>query len=879
MNRRLGGLLGLEPGDLRKVAPLVAAYALTLTTLYVLKPARNAIFLDRLGVEQLPWVLLLVAVVGGITTSLYSRTASTLATERLVLTTFAGLFIVLVGFRFMVPLDAPWSVFLFYVFVQVFGLLTTSLIWLWANASFDPREARRTFGLIATGGIAGSIAGGLFTGQIAGLVGTLNLLLIAAGSTLVVLGILVWAPPTRNQPPAQREHAADDIADFRLPHLLAANAGMIAVAAVIVDVQFNDLVARTFVDADRKAAFFGRFFAGMSFFSLLFQMLVTPWLLRQHGVGPALGVLPTAIGAGALGMLAAPDLPFGALAKAADGSFRHSVHKAASEVVFLPVPGSVKRRTKLMIDTFIDTAATGLGALLVLAWTGVIGLTYGSLTPILLLVLATVGLITFRIRTAYVDAFRRAIETRKVDVSSLSTGLDEAAVLSALQVALSSDNPRQVLYGLELASSLRSSALTRTLKKLLGHKSGPIRRRALEALGQPADALPPETLADLAERDPELDVRCEAWVQMVSRDSGDAASRLAKLLDGPDPETALAVLSHLPSSTLAERLLTSDRVEAAARGNVGTQAALAGALASTGQHLDALMVLLESAPFSVRQAAIEGMARSKNPEFVQWLVPALSNRNLRGSVRRALAALGLPAAMAMDRLLDDPQVSLTVKRAAIWVLSEIEEPEAARALVVHLGTLEPILAREAIDALLRIRLRGQTLPQRRPLNGALDVRFDQLELIDQTLQRLGPVTSARCRLFRRALEERRESCVDEVFAMLAMLQPAEGVLDAYHNLHRPGLSRANAIEFLENTLPAGMRGRLIPVLEGHTAERPNSDAVLEQWLHQPDPWLRACAVFAWPDLRGAELAMLPWEDANPLVSETLRHVRRAAPAR
>ena len=51
--------------ELRRVAPITLAYGLVLASLYLLKPARNALFLDRQGIDELPYVLLLVAAVGG----------------------------------------------------------------------------------------------------------------------------------------------------------------------------------------------------------------------------------------------------------------------------------------------------------------------------------------------------------------------------------------------------------------------------------------------------------------------------------------------------------------------------------------------------------------------------------------------------------------------------------------------------------------------------------------------------------------------------------------------------------------------------------------------------------------------------------------------
>ena len=50
--------------DWRRVLPMTVAYGIVMASLYVLKPARNALFLNRFGIDQLPFVLMLVALVG-----------------------------------------------------------------------------------------------------------------------------------------------------------------------------------------------------------------------------------------------------------------------------------------------------------------------------------------------------------------------------------------------------------------------------------------------------------------------------------------------------------------------------------------------------------------------------------------------------------------------------------------------------------------------------------------------------------------------------------------------------------------------------------------------------------------------------------------------
>lgn len=152
-------LMDIRPGEGRRLWPIAGAYALVLASVYVLKPARNALFLDRLGIDQLPYVLMLVALVGGVTASVYSRYTQSVRIDRLVSGTLIFLIFNLLIFWWLLGIGADWVFYLFYVWVNLYGLMGISLLWLLANAVFNAREGRRLFGFIGSGGIAGAIGG------------------------------------------------------------------------------------------------------------------------------------------------------------------------------------------------------------------------------------------------------------------------------------------------------------------------------------------------------------------------------------------------------------------------------------------------------------------------------------------------------------------------------------------------------------------------------------------------------------------------------------------------------------------------------------------------------------------------------------------------
>lgn len=898
--------LGLTRDELRRTLPIAVGYGLVLASLYLLKPARNALFLQQQGIAELPFVLLLVAVVGGLTAAIYGSYAKATRIDRLIRITFVVMIGFLFGFRILLTTGWGWVVYAFYIWVALYGLLSTSLVWLLANAVFTTREARKVFGFIGTGGIAGAIVGGTFTSWAVKMMGTENLLLVCAGILLVVIGLLWPCKPTEQSPRRKRaKHDKDEglAGIMRSPLLrnLALTAGLIATVAVIVDIQFNEIVDRAYPDKDDKTAFFGQFFAYLSLIGFLFQLFVTPVILRSVGVGAAILVLPVAMGLGSAAILIAPGLFAAILAKGADGAFRHSVHKAATEVFFLPVPAESKSQAKLFLDTTVDTAFTGLGALLVLFLTGPLALGHPQLSYVTVPLVVVVVYVGTRMRRAYVDAFRTALEGRALDLEDLRHNLDEAGIIGALVPALSDGNERQIVYALGLLSSARSRALVAPLQSLLTHPSSEVRCRALLVLQQqpgPLDTAPIEALLS----DDDAKVRLEALTLVCKAQAAEATDILDRLLAGEDlrlVEAALQVAARRGPKTV-EALLTPARLQALltiAQDNLPTRAGLARALAGAEQPELAAVFwrLAQDEDPEVVRAAVQGLGDNRCADAADWVLDRLEDRALRGAARRALIRCGAPAIPALARAMEDANRPEGVQRMIPRILGEIPRQEAVEVLLTHLTRAEPQQRHHIVRALARLR-RGYAnlaFPKERVF-AAIHREAAGFFAARQSAAALAkdqpPPVDA---LLLRALQERQRRCVEDIFLLMALRYDPRDMATAYQGVISDRATvRASALEFLDNLLRRRIREVLLPIVEppplprfqdrarelfGATIES-RSDALIAQ-LEGDDPWLKACALYVLTPHERAQLhglIRLSAKDPRPLVREAAE--RAMAPA-
>ncbi|MBI2150502.1 MAG: hypothetical protein HYU27_07845 [Acidobacteria bacterium] len=140
-----------------------------------------------------------------------------------------------------------------------------------------------------------------------------------------------------------------------------------AIVTLIVDFQFKLIVQDAFQSKDDLTAFFGSFYAYIGFFSFLLQFLAGTRISERYGVRLTLLLLPLALLAGTLVLLAFPlRLWTGVLLKGSDGSLRYSIDKSTLELLYVPLPQYVKAEIKAVIDMVFQRFADGAGGILLL---------------------------------------------------------------------------------------------------------------------------------------------------------------------------------------------------------------------------------------------------------------------------------------------------------------------------------------------------------------------------------------------------------------------------------------------------------------------------------------------------------------------------------
>ena len=381
----------LAPGERAFTVLMLAYFFLVTTTFWVLKPLKKALFIqfyDQRGLDLFSWHLvaaegelvakflnMLVAIVAMVVFALLARR---LRRERLSLVLVGG-FVATFGLYALVlqqPRDgAIWS---FYLVGDLFSTLMVAAFFAFLNDTVSPAAAKRLYGPIGFGGVAGGVFGALVLSTLierlspaawlwvcAGLCLVVALVAAAAGRASRRLPASSRAAETKPEPrAAERRNPALEGAAlvFRSRYLLSivAIVGLYEIVSTVMDFQFTSTVARH-LQGDAIGAHMSRVFAITNGVSLLVQLFVTSFVMSRLGVGIALLVLPTTALVASTAFLVRPSLWVGSLLNVADNGFNYSINQSAKEALYVPTSPEEKYQAKAFIDMFVQRFAKTAG--------------------------------------------------------------------------------------------------------------------------------------------------------------------------------------------------------------------------------------------------------------------------------------------------------------------------------------------------------------------------------------------------------------------------------------------------------------------------------------------------------------------------------------
>lgn len=858
---------GIRSGEVR-ISLLMQLYIfLIITTLLIVKPTINALFLSKLTSDALPNAYLLVALVAIGSSFFYNKALKKFSLLKIVTATLIVSAAIFLSLKFLLNYDyfSTELLYFYYVWVAIFALLTTSQFWVLANLVFNIREAKRLFGFIGAGAITGGIFGGYLTNLLAPIIGNDNLMVIAS---LILLGCVpllqyIWKKKIKALGyfrQKQRSYATNE-SSFKLilksKHLtyIAGIVGVSVITAKLVDFQFSDLASKAISDPDDLASFFGFWFSTFNLVSLMIQLFLTRKIVGVWGVASTLILLPVGILVTVGLFIVFPELWVVILMKSVDGSLKQSINKAASEMLVLPVPTDIKNKTKSFIDVVVDSIATGIaGCLLIFV---IKGLDFGPV-EVSMLILALILIwfyFIYKVRKTYFQSFRQnLINFSDKHHLSKNKKRNHVSTNATILKVLEEGEESEILYMLSKINEIKDKRLKLAVVFLLDHPLDTIKAAAIRNLYLLDKGTAVEKVEELVNQKDDEVVLAAMQYLLTHTDINDLKI-FDTYLNHDNKYIASAALFCLAKESrdnqkLAERYSLDTRLEKGIEAvnlpsdhhRINETVELIKAIGFSGmpKYYSFIKAHFNNKNEEVIKAAIEAAGHSAHILFVDDLLGFLETKDFREEAEEALHHYGSGVIKMLLKRLKNNLISENTKRFIPNILSRFNNQESVNTLFTLLRNKDIIIRLEAAKALQEIKEKNKGLKFSK--KDVVRLILSECKLYHSTLiamelqkkitknYKLELVSdtemeeySARNSLIE-ILEKRLDHGLQQIFTLLELEYNSKDVNIAYNGIKSEKQEvRANAIEFLDTLLQPNLRHTLLPLVENTILSASNQE--------------------------------------------------------
>jgi AAA family ATP:ADP antiporter len=364
-----------RPAELRALLWSFGYFFCLLAGYYVLRPLRDEMGVAG-GVRNLQWLFTATFLVMLAAVPLYGALVARLPRRRFIPIVYRFFVLNLAVFWFFLFFEMEKTIVarVFFVWVSVFVLFAVSVFWSFMADLYSAEQGKRLFAFIAAGGTAGSLAGPALTIGLAELLGTANLLLVAAlFLELAVLCVRRLEPASLGrEEKVLRNNESEGLGGgalagiamvLRSPYLagILLWVSLLSVAATFLYFQQAGIVAAASEDPAARTRIFASVDLAVGLLTLAVQFFATGGLIARFGIGAALALLPAVFAAGFAVLAAAPGLAAVVAFQALQRTANFAVSNPAREALFTVAERGEKYKAKNVIDIVAVRGADAAG--------------------------------------------------------------------------------------------------------------------------------------------------------------------------------------------------------------------------------------------------------------------------------------------------------------------------------------------------------------------------------------------------------------------------------------------------------------------------------------------------------------------------------------
>lgn len=339
---------------------------------YILKTVREPLILADGSAELKAYAAAAQAALLFFVIPAYGWIATRMDRMRFIAVSNFALLAALAVFYFLVRMKVGVG-FAFYIWLGIFNVFVVAQFWSFANDLYSEEAGKRLFPIIGVGASLGAWAGSVFAESLFERLHVSGMIPLAGAGLLGYLA-LTWVVNRRfgeaaamrgqadkSRAPLSKEGGFELVLKNRYLRLIA----VLVLLLNVVNTTGGYILDRMLLSSlDGLGAvsgvarevvigqFYGSLFAWVNLLSLLFQLLLVPYLFRWIGVRGSLFILPCIALGGYSLLIAFPFLAVIQVAKIFENATDYSIQNTSRNALYLLTSREAKYKAKAAIETF-----------------------------------------------------------------------------------------------------------------------------------------------------------------------------------------------------------------------------------------------------------------------------------------------------------------------------------------------------------------------------------------------------------------------------------------------------------------------------------------------------------------------------------------------
>jgi len=816
MYRFLIHIADVRPSEARQALGFFCYFFLLTLSIYILKPVKEN-FLIGITPAWWPYADFITAGLIGFVVACNDRYAKRLSMRSYIsrITVFFAVSLLFLWAVFEAGIHGgagightlvrriwPIPVFVLSFWTDIFIVTSLTHFWFAVNDLFSLHQAKRIVSFFVMGGLLGGITGSLLTARLVQAMGPVNLLLVCPPLFLCRLAVIrsLYYGHEKSARAVESHPARPGYGNvfeiLQADRYLQLLAGLFAsgiVLACLIQYQFKIVIKAAIPNDGARTSFLGSFFLAILLLSALFHMLTTGQVLKRFGIRLGLLLAPAVLLLLTLSVFVVPAsglILWACLLRGCEKTFDCTLNQSVRELLYMPIPASIKYRAKIFIDMFLNKLSVGLGAILfwILSRAG----SYEHKTPEdqvqqISIVAGAVAIVSialvWNIYKEYMGALKRDLSIKWQDAHRVLADRIDLDAARLVADTLQSREKSSTLYAMNLFQLIRKEKLSPDMLACLSHKEEELRLDSMDSL---------------------FDVPVHSRLREIEETLADA-NIVAEV------QKIVALESY--ESIMESRLETLVRNADASEVERMEAARLIGILRMTPGVRQCLDRLLRDASPNVLLYALDSAAVHHCRECVPAILRLLGEPAVMPAAQDALASYGSGIEEILRIHLRDPGEKWGVRIAIPEILARIETQTAVDILTEELVQGPEEMKQSIIDALYTMHSRKPAIPINRDrILAAVFSRIARsyeayLADYDRTLSGERPVPDP-------AQKAEADIGMGQIFDLLTLIYPREDIVRAYQNMQQ-GTRRSfdSSLELLDNVLQRDLKLFLFPLLE------------------------------------------------------------------